>query len=220
MFDGLLPHDVITEYGDPTQPASDLLPEEAALVASAGDKRRNEFARGRACARAALSRFGIHGFALLAGPEREPIWPPGVVGSVTHTQGLCAVAVAACDRYAGLGIDVEPALPLTPALVERICRNDETAQLSRLQGIAPLTAARLVFSAKEAVYKCQFRLTRKFLAFREVGIELDPRGTFAVSWRCDSQAWPCEYRFRGSWRWRGEFLLTAAWLEPTSATAV
>lgn len=219
MLEGLLPYDVITECGDPSQPVADLLPEEAALVVGAADQRRREFARGRACARAALSRLGIHDFALLVGPQREPLWPEGVVGSVTHTRGLCAVAVATSSRYPGLGIDVEPALPVTPALAERICRSDEREQLWSVPGVAPLIAARLLFSAKEAAYKCQFRLTRKYLGFHELGIALDPCGLFAVSWRCASQPWPSEYQFRGRWRLQGEFLLTAVWLEPADARA-
>jgi 4'-phosphopantetheinyl transferase EntD len=216
MLDGLLPHDVVTEYGDPGEPAPELFPEEAALVANAVAKRRNEFARGRACARAALSRLGIHGFALLSGPEREPLWPGGVVGSVTHTQGFCAVAVAEARRYLGIGIDVEPALPLPAELVERVCRPDELARLSTLDGLEPLTAARLVFSAKEAAYKCQFAITRKYLGFQELGLDLDRDGTFAVRWLCESLEWPQAFRFRGRWRSKSNFLLTAAWLEPAT----
>lgn len=213
MLDGLLPKDVITEYGDPSVPAPELMPEEAALVANAVAKRKNEFARGRACAREALSRLGIRGFALLSGPEREPLWPEGVVGSVTHTEGLCAVAIAEVSRYPGIGIDVEPALPLTPQIAERVCRPDEVAGLTRLKGLDPLTAVRLAFSAKEAAYKCQFRITRKYLGFQELGVDFDADGSFAVRWLSETTAWPPRYRFRGSWRIRSNYLLTAAWLE-------
>jgi 4'-phosphopantetheinyl transferase EntD len=213
MFDGLLPSDVITEHGDPSEPAPELLPEEALIIAGAAEKRRNEFARGRACARAALSQLGIEGFALLSGSEREPLWPRGVVGSVTHTEGLCAVAVAAANRYPALGIDVERALPLMPKLVERVCRPEEMQQLSTLNGLPSLVAARLIFSAKEAAYKCQFAITRKYLGFQDLGVELIPGGGLTVSWLLQSPEWPSLYRFRGGWRLRDEYLLTAVWLE-------
>jgi 4'-phosphopantetheinyl transferase EntD len=213
MFASLLPHDVITEHGDPGEPAPEILPEEAELVANAVAKRKNEFARGRALARDALSRLGIHGFALLPGPERAPIWPSGVVGSVTHTQGMCAVAVAEAARYPGLGIDVERALPLPPQLVERVCRPDETSRLATLGELEPLTAARLVFSAKEAAYKCQFGITRSYLGFHELGVDFEPGGTFAVRWLSESTEWPSALRFRGRWSSTSGFLLTAAWLE-------
>lgn len=213
MLDGLLPQGVITEHGDPGEPAPELLPEEAALMVNAVAKRRNEFARGRACAREALAKLGIRGFALLSGPEREPLWPDGVVGSVTHTEGLCAVAVAEARRYPGIGIDVEPALPLTPQVAQRVCRPEEFAGLSSLPALDPLSVARLVFSAKEAAYKCQFGITRKYLGFQELGVEFDPAGSFAVRWLSEATEWPLRYRFRGSWRLRSNFLLTAAWLE-------
>lgn len=213
MFEGLLPQDVITQHGDPAQPASCLLPEEALIVAGAAEKRRNEFARGRACARAALSQLGIEGFALLSGAEREPLWPQGVVGSVTHTEGLCAVAVAPASRYPALGIDVERALPLTPKLVERVCRPEEVAQLSALGGLDLLTGARLLFSAKEAAYKCQFGITRKYLGFQDLGVEVDLGGELRVRWLLESPPWPSAFRFRGGWRRRDNYLLTAVWLE-------
>jgi 4'-phosphopantetheinyl transferase EntD len=190
-----------------------LLPEEALIVAGAVEKRRKEFARGRACARAALSQLGIEGFALLSGSEREPLWPQGVVGSLTHTEGLCAVAVAAANRYPALGIDVERALPLKPQLVERVCRPEEITQLSRLNGLPALVAARLLFSAKEAAYKCQFGITRQYLGFQDLGVLLEPDGGLTVNWLLKSPEWPSLYRFRGAWRQREDYLLTAVWLE-------
>jgi 4'-phosphopantetheinyl transferase EntD len=132
---------------------------------------------------------------------------------VTHTAGLCAVAIAEARRYPGIGIDVEPALPLSAELVPRVCRPDELARLSTLDGLEPLTAARLVFSAKEAAYKCQFGITRKFLGFQELRLDFDQDGTFAVRWLCESAEWPSAFRFRGRWRSKANFLLTAAWLE-------
>lgn len=213
MLEGLLPHDVITVHGDPGEPAPALLPDEERLIAGAAPKRKNEFARGRACARAALTRLGFADFAVLSGPEREPLWPDGVVGSVTHTDGLCAVAVAEARRYPGLGIDVEPALPLTAKLVERVCVAEEVARLSELKELEPLVAARLVFSAKEAAYKCQFGITRAYLGFRELAVELEPSGSFAIRWLSEATAWPSRYEFRARWRVRDNFLITAVWLE-------
>lgn len=83
MFARLLPEEFVVEVGDPRLPASALLEAERALVARAVPKRRDEYAAGRNCARAALARLGVHDFALLAGSAREPIWPEGVIGSMT-----------------------------------------------------------------------------------------------------------------------------------------
>ena len=83
------------EPGDP----ADLLPGEAVYVAKAVPKRINEFAAGRACARRALATFGMPGAVLLAAPDRQPLWPTGFVGSITHTAGFCAAAVAPRSRW-------------------------------------------------------------------------------------------------------------------------
>ena len=73
MWDGLLPDDVQRAWCNPTDAAPDVLPEEAALVASAVAARRKEFAHGRVLARRLLTQYGIEDFALLAGPRREPL---------------------------------------------------------------------------------------------------------------------------------------------------
>jgi 4'-phosphopantetheinyl transferase EntD len=206
MFDDALPADFAVEWGDPREPSLPLFPEELPLVASAVDKRRLEFGRGRQCARAALRRLGLSDGPLLSGSQREPLWPPGVVGSITHTQGLCLAAVAWQKSYLGVGIDVEPTAPLSLAIAERVASD---AEMNALGSMPPLLAARLVFSAKEAFYKCQFYRTRQFLGFFDVSIELEPQGEFSVCLLVDAQPLARGSCFRGSWRQGGDFLFTA-----------
>ncbi|HEY3255621.1 MAG TPA: 4'-phosphopantetheinyl transferase superfamily protein [Polyangiaceae bacterium] len=206
MFDDALPGDFAVESGDPREPSLPLFPEELALVASAVDTRRREFSRGRQCARAALRRLGLSDAPLLSGSQREPLWPAGVVGSITHTQGLCVAAVARQKNYVGVGIDVEPAAPLQPAVAERVATE---AEMSALGALPPLLAARLVFSAKEAFYKCQFYRTRQYLGFFDVAIELEPEGDFSARLLIDAAPILRERRYRGHWRQRDGFLFTA-----------
>jgi enterobactin synthetase component D / holo-[acyl-carrier protein] synthase len=209
MFDDALPADFAVEWGDPREPSLPLFPEELRLVASAVDKRRLEFARGRQCARAALRRLGLSDSPLLSGAQREPLWPAGVVGSITHTQGLCLAAVAWQSSYAGVGIDVEPALALEPALAQRIASERE---MSALAAMPPLLAARLVFSAKEAFYKCQFYRTRQFLDFFDVSIELEPEGEFSARLLVEAGPLASGGCFRGSWRERDGFFFASIYL--------
>src|SRR5947207_7559339 len=96
------------------------LAEELALVGEAGDKRRREFAAGRACARLALERLGRSNGPVLRGSNREPVWPDGVVGSITHTAGYCAAAVTEASCVLGLGIDAEANQALSPLVAERV----------------------------------------------------------------------------------------------------
>ena len=149
-----------------------LLPEEAACIPRALAKRRREFTAGRLCARAALAQLDIHGFPLVVGEARVPVWPAGVVGSISHCRGFCGVAVARAGTVAGLGLDVERADPLEPELVARICTPNERARL-RPQAGAP-DPGKLTFCAKESFYKCYFPLTREFLGFQDVEVEFEP----------------------------------------------
>jgi len=179
------------------------------LVQSAVDKRRLEFSRGRQCARAALRRLGFADGPILTGSQREPLWPAGVVGSITHTDGLCLAAVASQKSYSGVGIDVEPAAPLTPAVAERIATEVE---MNALSAMPPLLAARLIFSAKESFYKSQFYLTREFLGFFDVSIELEPGGEFSARLLVDAGSFEQGACFRGRFRVRDGFLFTAVHL--------
>jgi 4'-phosphopantetheinyl transferase EntD len=209
MFEDALPPDFAIESGDPREPTQPLFAEEASQMASAVERRRLEFARGRFCARAALRRLGVPDAPLLSGSQREPLWPAQVVGSITHTQGLCVAAVALRSRYAGVGIDVELDEPLTPAVAERVASDAETSSLGAMP---ELLAARLVFSAKEAFYKCQFYRTRQFLDFFDVSIELAAQGEFSVELRVDAGPLTRGARFQGNWRRRGGFMFTALYL--------
>jgi len=138
-----------------------------------GEKRRREYTLGRACARRALSRLGFEGFALRSDDDRVPIWPAGVVGSLTHCRGYCAVAAAPVATALGLGIDAEPSEPLSTRVLQRICT---AAELERNAGLPepPCGWGKLVFCAKESFYKCYFPLARKVLGFRDAEVIFDP----------------------------------------------
>jgi 4'-phosphopantetheinyl transferase EntD len=211
VLDGLFPDGVVTAWGDPLEPAKLLFPEEEALVANAVPKRRREFAKGRECARAALASLGLGDAVLLAGESREPLWPSDVVGSITHTLGLCAVAVAPSERYRGLGIDAEPAEPLAADVTRRVCRDDEVASLGELRSLERAIVPRLLFCAKEAVYKCVFPITRRFLGFEDVSVTLD-EGMFHASLRVASPPLDGHHRVHGRWRRAGVHLVATAWI--------
>jgi 4'-phosphopantetheinyl transferase EntD len=216
MFEGLVseafPADVSVAWGEVGGEVP-LLPEEQALVARAVESRRREFAQGRACARRALAALGVASTGpLLAGPDREPLWPSGVVGSITHDRELSVAVVATALRYAGLGVDVEPDEPLEPAVAERIWSDAEAASAARAAVVPPESAAKLVFSIKEAVYKCQFPLTGSYVGFGGVSVELSD-GTFAAFFSEAVGPLPARYPFRGRWRRAAGKLLASAWIE-------
>jgi len=151
-----------------------LFPEEEACIARVAVKRRREFTAGRLCARAALARLGVPPAPLLPNSDRTPRWPKGIVGSISHCEGYCGVAVARREDFAGLGVDAESVAPLEPAVVARICQSSE---LERLAGRPPPLGTswdKLIFSAKESTYKCYYPLAHSFLGFHDVEIGFVP----------------------------------------------
>lgn len=159
-----------------------LYPEEEPFVCRAVPKRRREFTAGRLLARRAFAQLGIAHYPLRMGGDREPLWPAGVVGSISHCDGCCGVAVARTDAIRSLGLDIELAAPLTRDLVRLVCSPAEVQRIERLSHAGAPDWAKIVFSAKESVYKCVFPLARRFLDFHDVEIVLDPpAGTFAAT---------------------------------------
>jgi 4'-phosphopantetheinyl transferase EntD len=155
---------------------STLFPEERQIVAKAVEGRRREFATGRDCARRALERLGVPPGPIPAGKRGEPIWPTGVVGSITHCRGYRACAVARATDLATIGVDAEPHAPLSDGLVGYIAGPEEIGRLGELAQAEPsICWDKLLFSAKEAVYKAWFPLAERRLGIEDTLIAIDPR---------------------------------------------
>jgi 4'-phosphopantetheinyl transferase EntD len=154
--------------GDPAL----LYSEEAAHLGRAAPKRTQEFAAGRLCARRVLSELGIENFPLQAASDRQPLWPAGIVGSITHTDGFCAAVAAEKKHLIAVGLDCEVAGSVKAELWPTLFRDEETRWLCRLPPPEQPAAATLIFCAKEAFYKCQYPLTREWLYFQDAWIEL------------------------------------------------
>jgi 4'-phosphopantetheinyl transferase EntD len=165
-------------FTDP--PDAGLFPEEEALVAKAVEKRRREFTTARGCARSALAALGVPPAPILAGERGAPRWPPGFVGSITHCAGYRAAAVARARDMLTIGLDAEPDQVLPDGVLAVISLPGERARLGDLAVTAPGTCwDRLLFSAKESVYKAWFPLTRRRLGFEDADIIVNPAdGTF------------------------------------------
>ena len=211
LVSGLLPLDARVAWGPVAAVAEALFPAEQALMARAVPKRQREFAQGRACARRALAELGVAPAALLVGEQREPLWPAGVVGSITHDDELAVAVVASAATYAGLGIDVEPDEPLSEEVAARIWSEDEASRAARSGVVPERSAAKLVFSAKEAFYKCQFPLTHSYLGFHAVSIELGD-GSFRARLVESVGPFVAGQRFEGRFRLIAGKLFTAVWL--------
>ncbi|MCX5384775.1 4'-phosphopantetheinyl transferase [Streptomyces sp. NBC_00083] len=125
-----------------------LFAAERELCAGAGPRREGEFTTGRWCAHRALARLGELPVAVGRGPRGEPVWPHGVLGSITHCPGFRAAALCRADDAWALGIDAEVDAPLPPRVRERLISADEAGRMR-----PEVAGERLLFSAKEAAYK-------------------------------------------------------------------
>ena len=213
MIEEILPPEVATaEAFDDAAPAV-LLPAEEAAIARAVPKRRSEFATGRACARAALAKLGLPPSPIVPGPRGAPQWPAGVAGSITHCAGYRAAAVAYLTDVAGIGLDAEPNAPLPDGVLDRIAVAQEQAWLPELAAAAPgVSWDRLLFCAKESVYKAWFPLTRRWLGFEQAVITVDLRaGAFTAELLEPAEALDGRRvaSFAGHWLARDGLVLTA-----------
>ncbi|MFD7708762.1 4'-phosphopantetheinyl transferase [Streptomyces sp. NPDC059785] len=175
MIEELLPESVVAveAHGDDGTGPAALYPEEEALITRAVAKRRREFTAVRGCARRAMEKLGVPPQPVLTGERGAPRWPAGLVGSMTHCDAYCAAALVPATDLASLGIDAEPHAPLPEGVLDSIALPSERERLRRLTADTPgIHFDRLLFSAKESVYKAWFPLTRQWLDFSEADIAL------------------------------------------------
>jgi len=175
-----------------------LHPQEEIHVGRAAEKRRRDFALGRACARAALVPLGHGEAAIGVGADGAPLWPVGILGSITHTRGYAAALAGEANRFSGLGVDAERIGGVTPKLWPRLFNVAEQAHL--IERADADVAATLLFSAKESSFKA-WRL-RGALTFRDIHINLQDS-----SFTADHAG----QTLRGRFAVQGDLVLTIAW---------
>jgi 4'-phosphopantetheinyl transferase EntD len=189
-----------------------LLPAEAAMVATALDERRREFTTGRACARTALSGLGLPDVPILADAHGAPRWPAGVVGSITHCAGYRCAAVARTTDIRAIGVDAEPNEQLPGDVLDAICGADERARLQGLAaGLPGICWDRLLFSAKESVYKAWYPVTGRRIGFEDADVTISALdGRFCARLRPAASAGRDPLTaLTGRWRVCGGLILTA-----------
>ncbi|GLF96887.1 4'-phosphopantetheinyl transferase family protein [Streptomyces yaizuensis] len=177
MIEALLPPGAVADERFGPDPSARLHPEEATLVAKAVARRREEFTTVRACARRALAALGLPPAPVLPGVRNAPRWPAGVVGSMTHCTGYRAAVLARDVDLVTVGIDAEPDLPLPGGVLEAIALPGE---LDRVRAGGPgggVCGDRLLFSAKEAVYKTWYPLLGTELDFHDADISFARAGS-------------------------------------------
>jgi 4'-phosphopantetheinyl transferase EntD len=190
-------------------------PEELASLGPAVPRRTEEFLLGRACARAAMAAL-VGTSQPIFRRGRRPVWPPGVVGSISHCADVCAAVVGTSDRFAAIGLDVERNLPVTPRMLRTICRPAEI-QAYQANSTRPILAwGKIAFSAKEAIYKCYEPVFGVFLDFHDIHLTLTETraATGVMIAELINPAKPGAAfiaAMRGRWRLSSGLVLSGAW---------
>jgi 4'-phosphopantetheinyl transferase EntD len=191
-----------------------LYAEEAGAIVRSVPSRRIEFSAGRFCARMAMRRLGYPAAVVPAGADRAPVWPLGLVGSISHCRGYCAAVLAQCKHFRSIGLDVEQRGAVSPSLESSILRSEEIEMLRALAQADSMDWLTLYFSAKEATYKALYPLHRKLIGFHEVRICLDrEKGTFIGDILADLPAsLACPLRINGRYLADACRIYTGAWV--------
>ena len=202
-YDGLLPTGVAVADSrvDLNVP---LFPEEEERASSMIVSRRAEFVTVRACARLALGRLGVPPVPLVPGKAGEPSWPNGIVGSMTHCRGLRAAAVALAHDVDAIGIDAEPNEPLPADVIDVVASQAERRWLQALP-VGTISWDRLLFSAKESVYKAWYPRERSWLGFEDAVVAL---GDGVLTAEIHDETGP-RFELTGCWGVSGGILVTA-----------
>jgi len=141
-------------------------------IARSVRKRQAEYFHGRACARTALESIGIFDFSIDSGCSREPLWPSGVIGSITHNDRFAAASAVLATNYSGVGIDIERVVTeesRDPVLAIAV-RPDERALLSTTESLCFDQCLSLIFSVKESFFKAAFGVVGRYFDFTAVSV--------------------------------------------------
>jgi 4'-phosphopantetheinyl transferase EntD len=132
-------------------------------------KRQAEYLAGRYCAQSALHHTMGENHTVTTGDKRQPIWPKGIVGAISHTHSSAVCIVSDSRNIKGLGVDQE--FVLTAKVITEISQqivNNAEAKLLDSSNIAYDIAFTIAFSAKESFFKAMFPLFGDYFDFKAV----------------------------------------------------
>ena len=145
---------------------SPLFPGEIESIAKAVLARQIEFRAGRSVARDALTRLGVTPTVLPRAPDRRPLWPEGVVGTIAHSGGWVGAIVGRKNEYTGIGLDFEPLSDFSTELRSIVLSGGEITSSTHIEVTgAQIDVALLTFVIKEAAFKAVYPITQRFFAF-------------------------------------------------------
>jgi len=215
IFESIVPSNVacasVSISNDSTSPYT----VEIMAMRNAVDKRRYEFFAGRKAARQALGKLGIEPLAIPIGVHRDPVWPKGIVGAITHTHDHAVAIVASANYFRGVGLDLEKNGRISGALATEIeaSSGDLNSYSNDRLSSNGICAHTLRYSAKESGFKAYFPAYKHFLAYKDVSCTIDLK-TNSFTLRADETLGPPiqEYELaKGMFSFSRSYLATVAW---------
>ncbi len=145
--------------------------EYASSLGRAVASRKAEFFAGRYAAQQAMKRLGIEKTTVEIGQHRNPIWPNGFVGSITHTATQAMCAIAKSTDYKSMGIDLADQIPFITAnnIKDSIIQAHEADVLSKTPLLFEQSLT-LAFSAKESLFKALYPQVGAYFEFHAAEI--------------------------------------------------
>lgn len=175
--------------------------------------RKQEFQRGRVCAAEALNSLGEYNHYIVeVEDDRSPIWPRGVVGSISHCKKYsCSVAASSAELTA-VGIDLESTVRVQDKLARMIQFDSDIQSDSRLSSTELLS---LIFSAKESLYKALYPQVKCYFGFEDAALTEVTESNFSIKLINDLS---CDYKkgasFKGNFLFFDEHVLTVIEISP------
>ncbi|WP_299594727.1 4'-phosphopantetheinyl transferase [uncultured Microbulbifer sp.] len=138
-------------------------------IARSVPRRQAEFLAGRYVAAQALRDLmpaAYHPEQVGIGPDRNPIWPDGVIGSISHEDGVAVCALSGNRELDYLGIDVAAPMSATVCReVGAVVASPRERALLDSAGLPEQIALTLTFSAKESLFKALYPWVHEYFGF-------------------------------------------------------
>lgn len=192
-----------------------FLGQEARMSRHLRGHRLESFQMGRAAAHVALEGLGRNLGPIGVGEHREPVWPNGVIGSISHTNDLAVALVAPAEATDGVGVDIEERR-YAPELADQVPRPEEAEWLSQLSDDDREASLLALFSAKETIFKAFFPRVGSFFGFDVALLHPEPAGFSArLSTSSLDPDYPPDREFPVTCEWFGDLVLTTLVLPAT-----
>ncbi len=180
MLSEKLPPGVVARFTTIGVNPKSLFSEEQAICKDYESGRIQEFSKGRYCAHECLKELN-RPQAIGKNPDGSPIWPEGIIGSISHSQHLAGAILSNKGTHASLGLDIEQIGRITPDLWHILFGAYEL----KLIGDQPLELqnqfSTVLYSLKEAFYKMQYPITREGMEPKDLQVYLDNNGTVSFT---------------------------------------